>query len=319
MNLRSRIARNAPLLAMAVGLAYAVEGAIVLRAPQPDHHWHASSYAVEAAFVVALVATLPLLPLLAARASRLATVATRTAQLGYLAMLVSAVASLAEAGTALGPAFLIGVLAAFAGLAGLAAPSLRRRNAGWWTAPLALAGLVLGIALGNHGGGILLGLAWIAISIGLRDSVATRIIVAGTAVIASAAIFAATSAGATRTTNAIVLNAKQTATNFVDNKPKGESPGDTIQFTDALRQHGKVVGYAEVLGALVDHARDADELQGTIHLHAGEIMIAGISLGQAATQRFAIVGGTGAYADARGTASIHTSPHTSTITLQLSS
>lgn len=316
MNRSASIARIAPALAMATGLAYALEGAIVLRAPQPDQHWHASGYAVEAAFVLALVATLPLLPQLGA-ATRLATLATRVAQLGYSAMLVSAVASLVDGGTSLGPIFLVGVLAALAGLVGLAVWALRRRYPGWWTAPLAAAGLVLGIALGNHGGGILLGLAWIAISIGLRDTATARFVVAGAAVVAAAALFAVAGAGATATANAIVLNAKQAETHFVDNKPKGESPGDTIQFTDVLRQHGHVVGYAEAFGTLVDHARDIDELQGTVHLSAGEIMIAGISLGQAATQTFAIVGGTGSYASAHGTATIYTSSRATTITLRL--
>lgn len=318
MNTPARFARLASLLAAVGGLAYAVEGGIVVRAPQPDHHWHTSGYAVEAAFIVALLATLPLPPLFHAGSSRVARVAARIVQAGFAGMLISAVGSLAAGGTVLGPVFLVGVLASLAGLVALTVPALRSRPSGWWMAPLAFVGLLLSMVLGDHGGGILFGLAWIAISIGLRDTATARFVVAGTAVLAAAAIFAAASAGATPTANAnaIVLDAKQTATHFVDNMPKGESSGDTIQFTDVLRQHGHIVGYAEALGTLVDQARDIDELQGTIRLSAGEIMIAGISVGQAATQTFAIVGGTGSYARAHGTASIHTSPHATTIRLR---
>jgi hypothetical protein len=135
--------------------------------------------------------------------------------------------------------------------------------------------------------------------------------------LASAAVLAATATGAAQKQAwTVVLNARQTATHFVDNAPKGESPGDAISFTDTLRQHGAVVGFAEVTGTLVDHGRDANELQGTIQLAKGQIMIGGISLGQAPTQTFAILGGTGRYEGARGSATIHTGAHATTITLR---
>lgn len=169
MNTPAQRTRLAPLLAIVGGLAYTIEGAIVTRAPQPDNHWHASGYTVEAAFVVALLATIPLLPLLATQASRVGRLAARVSQLGFAGMLVSAIASLAVGGTTVGPAFLLGVLAAVIGLLALAVSAIRSREMHWWLSPLALVGLVLSMALGDHGGGILLGLAWIAISIALRD------------------------------------------------------------------------------------------------------------------------------------------------------
>jgi hypothetical protein len=164
-----KLGRFAALLAAIGGIAYAVEGAIVVRAPQGDSGWHASGYAVEAAFVIALLATIPLLPLLATTGSRAARVAVPITQVGLTAMLVSAIASLAAGKTALGPAFLLGVLATMAGLLVLTVAAVRRRVPGWWMAPATFAGLVLSMALGNHGGGILFGLAWIAISIALRE------------------------------------------------------------------------------------------------------------------------------------------------------
>ena len=161
--------RFARLLAIAGGLAYTVEGAIVSRAPQGDEHWHASGYTVEGAFVIALLATVPLLPLLAAHASKIGKLATRLSQLGFTAMLISAASSLAVGGTALGPAFLLGVLSAVVGLIALSVSAIRSRTGNSWRAPLVLVGLVLSMALGDHGGGILFGLAWIGISLALRD------------------------------------------------------------------------------------------------------------------------------------------------------
>jgi hypothetical protein len=181
MNEHSRFGRLAPVLAAAGGLAYAVEGAIVVRAPQPDHHWHAGGYAVEAAFVVALIATIPLPTSLGANTNRLAGWFARLAQVGFTAMLVSAVASLGAGGTVLGPAFLLGVLASLAGLLGLTIAAARTRADIWWTAPVAFVGLILSMALGNHGGGILFGIAWIGISIALRNRTGKQTLVTATA------------------------------------------------------------------------------------------------------------------------------------------
>src|SRR5437763_14789451 len=165
MNTRALPDRFASLLAIVGGLAYAVEGAIVARAPQGDDHWHASGYTVEAAFVIALLATIPLLPRLAANRSRTGRLASRASQLGFAAMLVRAAASLVVGRTTLGPAFPLGVLASAAGLITLTVVAVRNRTTHWWLAPLTLIGLVLSMALGDPGGGILFGLAWIGISL----------------------------------------------------------------------------------------------------------------------------------------------------------
>ena len=160
---------SAPLAALA-GIGFAVEGAIVVRAPQGDSHWHVSGYVVEAAFVVALVAALPMLPALRRSSSRLAAIATRGAQAGFAAMLVSAVPSLALGRDVLGPAFLLGVAAALVSLLVLAVTALRTRGPAWLVAPLAFTGLVAGIALGDQGGGVVMGVSWIAVALGLRDA-----------------------------------------------------------------------------------------------------------------------------------------------------
>lgn len=162
--------RLAPLLAAVAAAGYAVEGAIVVRAPQPEHGWHASGYAVEAAFVVALLASLPLVRALRRGNGRLSVSAVWVTRLGFAAMLVSAVASLAAGGNELGPLFLLGVLMALAGLAMLAAVAVRRRDGAWWTAPTIAAGLVFSMALGDHGGGVLFGIAWAAAALAFRET-----------------------------------------------------------------------------------------------------------------------------------------------------
>lgn len=181
MNTPALPTRLARLFAIVGGLAYAVEGAIVTRVPQGDEHWHASGYTVEGAFVIALLATIPLLPLVATDASKTGKLAARVSQLGFAAMLVSAAASLAIGGTTLGPAFLLGVLSAVVGLIALTVSAIRSRTTNWWRAPLVLVGLVLSMALGDHGGGILFGVAWIGISIALRDQAEPHTLVTASA------------------------------------------------------------------------------------------------------------------------------------------
>jgi hypothetical protein len=164
-----RYRRFAPLLTVLAAAGYALEGAIVVRSPQPDHGWHASGYAVEAAFVLALVASIPLVGLLRRSPGTLPAGAVWCTRAGFGAMLVSAVASLAAGGDELGPLFLLGVLASLVGLVALSTGAVRRRDRSWWTAPTIAAGLILGIALGDNGGGILLGIAWAATGLALRD------------------------------------------------------------------------------------------------------------------------------------------------------
>lgn len=161
--------RFAPLLTGLAAAGYAVEGAIVVRAPQPDHGWHASGYAVEVAFVLALVASIPLVGLLRRAAGPVSGAAVWATRAGFAAMLVSAIASLAAGGDELGPLFLLGVLASVVGLVALSVGAMRRRDGSWWSAPAVAAGLVLSIALGDHGGGILLGIAWGVTGLALRD------------------------------------------------------------------------------------------------------------------------------------------------------
>jgi hypothetical protein len=154
------IRRLAAPLAAVTALGYCVEGAVVVRAPQPEHGWHASGYVVEVAFALALAASLPLVVLLG----------SRIAGAGFAAMLVSALASIVAGGDTLGPLFLVGVLVSIAGLALLAVSSIRRGGDDRWLAPLLAVAFVVSIALGDHGGGIVFGAAWAAAIPALRGA-----------------------------------------------------------------------------------------------------------------------------------------------------
>src|SRR5205823_2217147 len=61
---------------------------------------------------------------------------------------------------------------------------------------------------------------------------------------AACAVLTATATGAHSQAWTMTLDAQQSETHFIDNAPKGESPGDVIAFTDTLRRHGTVVGFA---------------------------------------------------------------------------
>jgi hypothetical protein len=173
--------RLAPTLSTLAAAGYAIEGAIVIRAPQPDTGWHASGYAVEAAFVVALLASIPLVGLLWHSASRLSAAAAWATRAGFGVMLASAIPSLVAGRNELAPLFLLGVLASVVGLVVLSVGAVRNRSGFWWTTPTVAAGLILSIALGDHGGGILFGIAWAITGLVLRDDHVSDTAVSATA------------------------------------------------------------------------------------------------------------------------------------------
>ena len=73
-------------------------------------------------------------------------------------------------GNALGPLFVIGLLLALVGLATLAVAGLRDGVMRWPAAGLFVAFLV-GMALGNHGGSIVIGAAWLIVGWLVDDEV----------------------------------------------------------------------------------------------------------------------------------------------------
>jgi hypothetical protein len=161
--------RRASVAAAVAAVGYAVEGAVVLHTPQSESGWGASGYLVEVAFAIALVATMASLGPLAHAAGRLTRVAVATSRVGFASVLVSSGASIAVGHTTLGPAFLLGLLVALAGLLATAIATVRAGVLTWWCGPLPLAGFVLGISLGDHGGGLIMAAAFAALAYALAD------------------------------------------------------------------------------------------------------------------------------------------------------
>jgi hypothetical protein len=95
----------------------------------------------------------------------------------------------------------------------------------------------------------------------------------------------------------------------VDARPKGRSAGDMFVFSTSLSRDGKADGRAEFAQTLVDSRYQGISIQGDLLLADGtlELQAAGLNRRPPGGPRpsgesdFAIVGGTGAYAGARGT------------------
>lgn len=93
-------------------------------------------------------------------------------------------------------------------------------------------------------------------------------------------------------------------------RPKGTSAGDTVDFSVTLIRAGKADGRGEFAQTVVDNRYQGINMQADLLLRDGTIELQGGGVnkrppGGAAPTRdteLAIVGGTGAYAGARGTA-----------------
>jgi hypothetical protein len=141
--------------------AFVVAGATVVGHKVPDHNWGTRGAVLDIAFAIGLIAVAIALPGLAARlqVNRLGTIGTRVAQLGQLAMAIESIASTIHGGNTLGPIFMLGLLASLVGMALLAIDGFRAGVARA-LAPIPLLALLVGIAGGDHGGAIMLGIAW---------------------------------------------------------------------------------------------------------------------------------------------------------------
>ena len=171
-----------PRAAAAVAaLGFIIEGAAVLGHKVPDSHWGVRGSIVDGAFAVAALAVVLALPALGhlLEVGRVGRVGVRVAQLGFVAMAVESFASLVHGGNTLGPVFAGGLLLVLAGLlalavTGVAAGALR------WAAPLPVLGMLVGIAGGDQGGSLALGVVWLVIAAVLgRPTAATRSATAG--------------------------------------------------------------------------------------------------------------------------------------------
>jgi hypothetical protein len=125
----------------------------------------------------------------------------------------------------------------------------------------------------------------------------------------AAAIPIASSSAAPQTSFALVAKLDRPTLKTVDVRPKGHSGGDTIVYSTSLRRDGKPDGRGEFVQTVVDDRYQGISIHGDLLLGDGtlELQSGGLSRrppGGAAPQAngdMAVVGGTGAYAGARGT------------------
>lgn len=162
------------IAALLAGALYIVQAIMDQVWPQAEFFATFSDYLMEIVFIAALAATLAGLAALHLRrgmpSSRAETLGFRMAAVGVSGTLVSACATLLVGHDALGPIFLLGLLGTFVGqiIFGIALVRLRRLP-GWLGAALIL-GLPVSVALDAFGGGVLLGLTWLALSYHLHTT-----------------------------------------------------------------------------------------------------------------------------------------------------
>ena len=129
-----------------------------------------------------------------------------------------------------------------------------------------------------------------------------------TLALAGAAVaYAAASSGRTTTTTTLHFHEPATNDSFVDVGGKGTTQGDYLAWDDQLRDvsSGKFVGRVAGVCTLVDlRSQLFDCSPVTYILPGGTIYVEGLFSGKGAPETDPIVGGTGSYAGAHGTATV---------------
>ena len=129
----------------------------------------------------------------------------------------------------------------------------------------------------------------------------TIVALALTAVAAIVAAVAGASGSATPSSMRLVTVDLPKTEVYVDNGTKGESPGDVIFFAERLHRgsrFGPVMGRVEVMCAF--ESERESRCNGTLILARGTLEAAGRVLFTGPRTRIPVVGGTKAYAGARG-------------------
>ena len=136
----------------------------------------------------------------------------------------------------------------------------------------------------------------------------------GTIVLVVAAAVAVTAQGKTAST--LAYTTKQHAFAQVDTGKRGFSIGDAFIFSEQLLQNGTQVGYDHIV---CTHAANwpssAESCTGTVVLENGTLQLAGLSTQGPFT--IAVLGGTGSYAGAHGTAKVTSQGEKGTLTISL--
>lgn len=123
----------------------------------------------------------------------------------------------------------------------------------------------------------------------------------GILALAAAAVVAVSAQG--KSASSLTFVTKQQAFSQVDVGKKGFSVGDSFIFVEQLLANGKTVGHDRVICTHVANAHaGGDSCTGTVMLDGGTIQLAGLASEGPFT--VAVVGGTGSYTGARGSARI---------------
>lgn len=155
------------IAAVLAGLAYLALGVVSVTGPAvPDQHWGTRGAVVDLlgllGFGFTVVGAERLrVPLIL---GRVGTGGLRAAQVGLTAMTVESAVSLVAGGNTLGGVFFGGLLLTLVGFLVVGIVGMRTAGARW-VAPLPLLGLLVGIAGGEHGGFVVLGVVWLVLAV----------------------------------------------------------------------------------------------------------------------------------------------------------
>jgi allene oxide cyclase-like protein len=130
----------------------------------------------------------------------------------------------------------------------------------------------------------------------MRKLIPIVAVLAITAALGSGALATASSTGPVQTMSLTTLDIPNSEV-YVDAGPKGESVGDTVAFRETILRHGKKAGTISIL--CVATSSSTSRCWGTMRISGGTLDAAGDVL-FAKTFSLPVVGGTGAYAGAKG-------------------
>lgn len=170
MSLVPSVKFNKPLpsIALAAGSFYIAQTLLGLWQPQQETFQSLSDYWIELFFVAALLCTLGGLVTIrhshVGKAGKLFTVGLAIAVAGVSGLLISAAATLLLGQNALGLLFVIGLLATLLGNLLLGIAIVRAKVWPIWLGLLLILSWPLSVALAGLGGGLLVGLLWLAIA-----------------------------------------------------------------------------------------------------------------------------------------------------------
>jgi hypothetical protein len=134
----------------------------------------------------------------------------------------------------------------------------------------------------------------------MRKLVPVAAVLAVAVAVGSGTLASASSTGGLQSLTFVAVE-KPKSEVYVDAGKKGDSPGDSVYFSERLLENGKQVGRTEITCSF--YSETAGRCFGTLKLRGGTIEAGGTDL-SGKSFAVAIFGGTGAYAGAEGSVRI---------------